>query len=444
LTAEAAKVTPSPDPGDTRVRYSILLLLCLAAAISYAPRNSISVAETQIRGELSIPKTLSGAVISAFFISYAVFQIPAGMLVQRYGARRALATSAVLWSLAAAGFVVARDFYSLVGLRLLMGAAQAILFPAATQSIARWFAAEGRAFPNGALGSAMSAGGAAATALGGFLVALWGWRTMFYLYALPGFAWVVWMLHVFRDDPNLHPGTSQTERNLVRSGEPPSTRSLGQAPAIPWLAICTSPAMFWICAQHAFRAAGYIFFASWYATYLKESQHVSDEVAGLLNSLPVWCVIPGGLLGGAVSDYLRRRYSSRRVSRQGLAVVSLLGCCGCVLLAYTLEGAWSTVVISVGAFLAAMSGPCAYTITIDMGGRHVALVFSVMNAAGGVGTIAFPLAVPWIQQAVGWNGVLLAFALIYLCGAACWLVLDPRGTVFDQALLGRSAESNNR
>src|SRR5262249_58856275 len=92
-----------------------------------------------------------------------------------------------------------------------------------------------------------------------------------------------------------------------------------------------------------------------------------------------------------VSGWLLGRTGSRRVSREGLAAVTHFAFAGLILLAYPIGNVWLAVlVISAGSFCGAVGGPCAYAITIDMGGRHVAIVFSLMNMAGNVGAGGFP------------------------------------------------------
>jgi hypothetical protein len=99
---------------------------------------------------------------------------------------------------------------------------------------------------------------------------------------------------------------------------------------------------------------------------------------------------------------------------------------------------WFTAIISAGTFWFAVSGPCSYTIVIDMGGRHVATVFSLMNLAGNVGAFVFPLVVPRMQTTWGWNSVIIAVGGMFLAGALCWLLLNPNGSIFEQSLARRS------
>jgi nitrate/nitrite transporter NarK len=97
-------------------------------------------------------------------------------------------------------------------------------------------------------------------------------------------------------------------------------------------------------------------------------------------------------------------------------------------LAYGAEGVGAAIaLLSAGSFLAALSGPCAYAITIDLGGAHVASVFSAMNMAGNVGALVCPVAV---ERLVAWSGrwdhVLVLFAAVYLVAALAWALLRHR------------------
>jgi nitrate/nitrite transporter NarK len=127
-----------------------------------------------------------------------------------------------------------------------------------------------------------------------------------------------------------------------------------------------------------------------------------------------------------------KRTGSLGWARQGVSAGSSLACALLIMTAYFVEGALPAVLlISVGAYFSAFAGPCAYSITIDMGGRHVPAVFSVMNMSGNLGAWLFPMAVPEVVAWTGeWEPVLFLFAGIYLLSALFWLLLDARGTVF--------------
>jgi nitrate/nitrite transporter NarK len=85
----------------------------------------------------------------------------------------------------------------------------------------------------------------------------------------------------------------------------------------------------------------------------------------------------------------------------------------------------AVLLMSLGAFLAAMAGPCAFTTTIDVGGPYVPQVVAVMNSAGNVAAMVCPILVGMFFASVeDWNKVLWGFAAIYLIAGICWLLVD--------------------
>lgn len=434
---------PQATARPTFTRYLVLAALCCFAIIAYVQRNSIGVAESTIRAELGLSKEQMGQIMSAFFLTYALFQLPTGWMAHHGGTRRTLPVLAAIWSLATGLIGLGNGFVSLLAARSLMGAAQAGVFPCATTSIAVWLPLNRRGLASGSLSAAMSVGGAVGVAIAGWLVVDVGWRETYFLFCLPGVLFAVWFYYWFRDAPADHPGVNAAERHLLAQETSVASSHSGHEPAtkepIPWLALLTSPAMWAINGQQFFRAAGYIFFASWFATYLQETRGISIAKSGWLSSLPLMAVVVGSVLGGSLSDWLLERTGSLRIARQWLSTVSVFACAAFILAAYPVDDALVAVLlISAGSFCAAAAGPCSYSLTIDMGGRHVAAVFSTMNMSGSLGAFVLPMVVPPIVAwSGGWHLVLPLFACLYVAAGLCWLVLNPRGTVFDRSWLGR-------
>jgi sugar phosphate permease len=219
------------------------------------------------------------------------------------------------------------------------------------------------------------------------------------------------------------------------SNNAPRTRS---AAKVPWGVILTSAAMWWIGLQQFFRAAGYVFFATWFATYLQETRGVGVATSGVLNSLPLVGVVVGSLAGGTLSDWLLAQTGSRRVARQGLAAVSLTCCAALVVAAFFIRDTTLAVLtISAGQFCASCGGPCAYAITMDLGGRHVTTVFSFMNMCGNVGAFVFPILVPKLVVWTGdWDAVLFTFAMIHAAAAICWLCFNSNRPIVNEEARG--------
>lgn len=415
----------------SNVRFVVLAALCAAAALAYFVRNGVGPAESTIRGELGLTKAQSGMLMSAFFWPYALCQIPAAMLSQRIGSRWALSLYGVLWSLATAGLALG-NLALMIGSRAFMGVAQAGLVPVGVGAMSRWFPRTAQASASGAFSGFMSVGSIIAAPLTAWLVITCGWRWMFALYAVPGILWALWFAGSYRNQPSEHPSVNTAEQELIGH---PTTVTQGPAPSVPWALLLSSPAMWFLCAQQFCRAAGYIFFASWFATYLQEARGVTILGSGWLTTLPLLADVTGCLFGGVLSDAILRRTGNPRMARQVMSATALLSCAALIFSAWHVaQPVMAVLVISAGMFCAATANPCLSATVMSLGGPHVATVSATANMCGNFGAAAFPLAVPWLlHHAGGWNAVLGGFGALYIVAAVFWLMIRSDGSLFDRA-----------
>ncbi len=154
-----------------------------------------------------------------------------------------------------------------------------------------------------------------------------------------------------------------------------------------------------------------------------ETRDVSTEEAGWLGSLPLCAQVLGCAAGGVTSDFVLARTRNRR----SVPIISLTVCTTLVVLSSGIADArLAVLVITAGAFCASVAGPVAYATSIDLGGRHVAAVFSVMNMAGNVGAILLPMVIPRVVEATGsWDLALYLFASLHVVAAVCWFFINP-------------------
>lgn len=441
----------------------MLAIFCAAAAIGYIQRYAVNFLAGPMQDDLSLDKEQMGSVMSSFFVAYAAMMLPAGWIADRYGSRRTLAVCALLWSIATAAMAGANGLTGLVAVWAVMGAAQAGLFPSAVIGLRRWLPASRRALASGMLSCFMNVGAVLSPLAAGALVTAGGctWREVFVWLAAPGVAWAVVYFLWYRDRPQDHAavnaeelraiglrmedrGSRETEGSRMEDGgsreempydaggksSPPS--SILHHPSSPWRALAFSPRMWLICAQHFLRAAAQVFFGTWFGSFLRESPGMSEEDVALAASYPPMLLIAGSVAGGFISDWLLRVTGSRRVSRQGLAVVNLLVCAAMFLAAAWSTDIWTRVaLICAGCFFMTVGGVSAYTITMDLGGAYVATVFSAMNMFGSLGSAAFPKYVGWLVEQTGnWDHVLYSIVAIYVAAAVCWAMINPNGSLF--------------
>jgi MFS transporter, ACS family, glucarate transporter len=128
----------------SRTRYTIVMLAIGLAIISYVQRVAISVAAGPIARDLHIPKDQMGLIFGAFGLSYALFEIPMGLLGDRLGVRRVLAQIVLAWSAFTALTGAAWNVVSLYVIRFLFGAGEAGCFPNLTRMLSVWLPARER------------------------------------------------------------------------------------------------------------------------------------------------------------------------------------------------------------------------------------------------------------------------------------------------------------
>ena len=408
-------------------RYQVLSLLCLCAVIAYVQRAAISVPAREIAGDLKFTDLARemGMIQSAWYFCYAVMQLPSGWLADRIGSRRGIAFFSVVWSLATLLCGFATDFVSLLILWSLMGAAQAGAFPCAVKAIGQVFPETERARGSGLLGSGMLIGGALAPILTAVLLealnpletslAIDRWKLLLACYAIPGILWAVVFV------------TMISVRKL------PSQHSKRVAPRpIDWSRMLSSLPLALLCAQQFFRAAGMIFFMTWFPTFLQETRGVSLLRSGMLTTIAGSGAVLGSLTGGFFSDWLLKRTGNARLSRQGIAFVGMTSCSLLIIVSYFIDNVnGSIALITLGAFCASFGGVSGYVVAISFGGRNVATVFSTMNMFGNFGASLFPITAGWLVATTGnWNFILFLFSAIMAIDAICWALLNPRGTLF--------------
>jgi len=171
-------------------RWIVLALIFLGIVINYIDRGNLSVAAPWMMRDFRIAPATMGVLLSAFFWTYGAFQIPAGALVDRFGIRRTYACGFLIWSLASASIALSRGTGDVVGLRMMLGLAEAIAPLASISFIRNNFAGEDQGLPTSIYISGQNVGPALGALVGAILLNRFGWRIMF---AITGLGALVWL-----------------------------------------------------------------------------------------------------------------------------------------------------------------------------------------------------------------------------------------------------------
>ena len=174
-------------PGMNRV----LFLLSLSYLINYIDRSNLSIAAPLIKDELSISASQLGALLSAFFWTYACLQIPAGWLADRFDVKWILAIGFFLWSMATAVTRVLHGCVGLIVIRVILGAGESVAVPSCTKILGSHFNERHRGFATSAVMAGLALGPAVGMLVGGNVVGLFGWRPFFVTLGLIGLLWLV-------------------------------------------------------------------------------------------------------------------------------------------------------------------------------------------------------------------------------------------------------------
>jgi MFS family permease len=425
-----ATIRPSVAVADSHVRYEVLGMSFLMAFLMYMERGAIGASAPSIMREFHIDKITMGWAISAFSWSYALCQIPGGWMADRFGPRAVLAVAMVWWSVFTAATALSFNAISLAATRLLFGAGEAAAFPAGSRALVPWLPLKRRAFGQGFQHSGARLGAAVAPALVVYLIAVSGWRPVFYVFGGVGIAWAIGWCASYRNTPGEHARVDGAELALLPAK---ISRRNGQKRAVPWRRILHDRNLRQLSTVYFCYGFVIWLYLAWFPTYLREARHFAGLKAGLA-SLPLFVATATNIAGGLLSDRFASKWRDLRrgriiVSRSGflIAAVALLpgvlasheiGALCCLTIA--LAGLELTVAVS-------------WAICIDIGAEFSGSVSSVMNTWGNLGGAISAVTVGYLATQFGWTSPFLLASL--LCLLSAWLVsrIDPRRSAVEDS-----------
>ncbi|MGH9663821.1 MAG: MFS transporter, partial [Bryobacteraceae bacterium] len=174
-----------------RAQWIALALLVLSICINYMDRGNLSVAAHDLSLDLRLDPVYTGFLLSAFFWSYASFQVVSGWLIDRYNVNWVYAAGFFLWSLATVLSGLAGTFVELFALRLLLGMSESVAYPSYSKIIAAGFPEKQRGMANALIDAGSKVGPAIGMIAGGLILAKFGWRVMFVVIGSVSMLWLV-------------------------------------------------------------------------------------------------------------------------------------------------------------------------------------------------------------------------------------------------------------
>jgi MFS family permease len=360
-----------PAPGHHW--YILSVLFCLNS-LNFYDRQILGAVMEPVRRELALSDTQMGFLSTAFTLVYAAVGLPLGRLADNWQRNRILSLSLALWSVLTAASGLALGYVSLVATRLGVGIGEAACAPAANSLIGDLFPPNQRARALSAFMLGLPVGLFLCYWLSGRIAAAYGWRSAFYVAAVPGLllAILAWRMR--------EPARGATEGSVVAAKRRPGS---------PWAVVLGIPTMWWIILSgalfnfnmYAVNAFTVAFLARYHQVSLREATWITAWVLGAVGVL-------GLLLGGWTSDRVSRTRPSGRLQ---LAAAATLVSAPCLLLALRQPGGdvmGFTLFMGAGSMLMFVYYSCVYPAIQDvvepaLRGTAMALYFFAMYVLGG-------------------------------------------------------------
>lgn len=416
----SAGTHPGPETStSSRLRRTIIGLLCLAMMVAYFDRVNLSVALADktsaepLKTYLGLSDSDRGLLNSAFFWSYAVLQIPAGWVADRYGVKIPFALGFLSWSLVSAATAFTGSLRQLFALRVLLGVGESIITPAGMRWIRFHCGENQRGFAVGLYMAAAKVGPGVGAPIAAWLIGLYGWRTMFLILGLGCLFWLGPWLKLVKDDDR------QIEAAQTRKS--PAAR-------VPFSSVLASPVI-WGTILGTFCYQYFVYYCmTWMPAYFVDRWNVSLDSSGLyiLFSFAGMAIVAAA--AGWVADRLIERGGDPVRVRKAFTIAGFL------VASTELIGAMSDsprvalffAVFSLSGLGLTTANYWALTQTL-IPGAAVGRIVGIQNCAANIPGVVAPVLTGWLRQTTGsYTAPMQAIWIFLLTGVASYLLLVRR------------------
>jgi ACS family D-galactonate transporter-like MFS transporter len=401
-------------PKIPRRRWRIAFLLAVGVLVNYFDRVNLSVAHAALITTFAISNVTFGYLSAAYNWTYALCQLPVGVVLDKFGVRRVGRISSFLWSVASFAAAITPSLGGFFAARLLLGIGEAPTFPSNAKAIGYWFPATERSSATSIFDGSAKFASAIGVPLIGMLLLKVGWRWSFAATGMISFLYFLLFCHVYRD-PVDDPGLTERERDYILERDavapvlPAETASFGYLIRQPKVIGMTL----------GFGAYNYVFYLllTWLPSYLSQALHIDLLHSFLYTGVP-WlfataCELAVG--GWLVDRLLQRGWNASSVQRAVLIGGTGMGL-GIIGAAYaqTATSALIWISISLGGLSAAAA--VGWSVPSLIGPRgSVGTLAGIMNFSSQVSGILAPIVTGYLVSARHSFGWAFGVSAIYLC-----------------------------
>lgn len=397
----------------------VLVLLCLMYGITYIDRVNVSTASLVFKQDLHLTNAQVGLVFSAFAYPYVFFTTMGGWLSDRFGARRALTVSALIWGGATLVTGMTTTLLAMLAARAVLGFGEGATFPIATRAMCEWLPERRRAFAQGITHSSSRLGTAVTPPLVAWLIALITWRGSFVVLGSVSLAWALaWALY-FRDNPADHFSITAKELESL----PPFVSRDRKADPVPWPSLARR--MLPVTVVYFCYGWTLWLYLAWIPSFFLHSYRLDVKNSALFSSGVFFAGVVGDTLGGVVSDRILIKTGDRIMARRNLVVAGFLCSMQCMLLIFFVRSVSAAAIcLSLGFFFAEFTIGPMWAIPMDIAPQFSGSASGLMNIGSPLAAIVSPLVFGYVIDKTGnWNLPFLGSISILLIGSvlAFWM-----------------------
>ncbi|TDW38522.1 ACS family D-galactonate transporter-like MFS transporter [Curtobacterium sp. PhB42] len=411
----STRLEPDSDPSvarPTRIRWAIVILLFVFYTINSVDRSALSVALPFIGDDFHISGTVQGIILSAFFWSYCLLQIPGGLTVDKFGPRTVIGIASVIWGsfMALAGF--AANAVMLVLSRIGLGAFEAPFMPAASSLVSKWMPPRKRASGVTLIDSGAPLGAAVGGLVVAWLIGTTGsWRVSFVIIGVCTVLFGLGAWLYLRNRPSEHRSVNAAEVALIEQAEDEQSDRPGVSRAN-------------VIAMVVGRLAWAMVFwglVTWGPSYLSAARGLDLSALGFATFLIFSCGAVGEILSGFLADRLQRRFRRNVAFKMLFGGSGALSLVALVALPFVTDTAVAVALLCIGVFFNLFGGLYWTIPSMLAKPSNVGIVGGVMNFAGTAAGIIVPIAAGVLLDLTGGYTAVLVFlamaAAVYLVGS---------------------------
>ena len=422
--------------GRFPVRHRLVAVTFTLSMLLYIDRIAISAAKGPITSAFGLDDVRFGWVLSAFALGYALGQVPAGMLADRWGARVILAAVVAVWSLFTGLTGLAVGFASLILARFLFGLGEAGAYPTVSRAFYAWLPAGERGLAQGINNSGARIGAAASLPVIAWIVTTVGWRETFFGLGVIGIGWALAWYRWFRDSPADHPAMTKEESHLITAAR--GAVAPTEAKPLPFGALFRSRNMWLVMGQYFALNFTFFFCLTWLFPYLQRTYNLAALKTGFLAAAPLVGGAIGNWVGGGLGDALYRAGRPVLARRLPATVGFSLSAAGMLASLAFHDPVAVVLCLTVAIFGADMAVPVSWALCIDIGRANTGAVGGTMNMAGNLGAFVTSLAFPYLILLTGsTTPFFLVGAVLNLAAFAAWFAIDPTRPIGAEATVPR-------